>query len=89
MNSYVYSDNVLFMRTVQMTLDEDLVERVDRAARKLGTSRSAFARHALQDALHRLHLRQLEEKHRRGYAAKPVRKREFDVWEAEQAWPEP
>jgi len=72
-----------------MTLDEDLVERVDRAARQLGTSRSAFARRALQDALRRLHLRQLEEKHRRGYAAKPVRQGEFDVWEAEQAWPEP
>jgi metal-responsive CopG/Arc/MetJ family transcriptional regulator len=26
------------MKTVQMTLDEDLVEAVDRVARKLGTS---------------------------------------------------
>jgi len=72
-----------------MTLDEDLVEKIDRAAKKLGTSRSAFARRALRDALRHLHLRQLEEKHRRGYAAKPVRPGEFDVWESEQAWPEP
>jgi metal-responsive CopG/Arc/MetJ family transcriptional regulator len=77
------------MRTVQMTLDEELVDEVDRAAKKLGTSRSAFARRALQEALRRLQELQLEEKHRRGYAAKPVRRGEFDAWESEQVWPEP
>jgi len=77
------------MRTVQMTLEEELIAKVDRAARKLGTTRSGFARQALREALRRLELRRLEEKHRRGYAAKPVRRGEFDVWEAEQAWPEP
>jgi metal-responsive CopG/Arc/MetJ family transcriptional regulator len=77
------------MRTVQMTLDEKLVTKVDRAARKLGTTRSGFARQALREALRRLDLRRLEEKHRRGYAAKPVRRGEFDDWESEQAWPEP
>ncbi len=77
------------MRTVQMTLDEELVAKVDRAARKLGTTRSGFARQALKDALRRLDLRRLEAKHRRGYAARPVRRGEFDVWESEQVWPEP
>jgi len=77
------------MRTVQMTLEESLVAKVDRAARRLGTTRSGFARQALREALRRLELRALEEKHRRGYAAKPVRRGEFDVWESEQAWPEP
>jgi len=32
------------VRTVQMTLDADLVSAVDKAARRLGTTRSAFAR---------------------------------------------
>ncbi|MBI1816545.1 MAG: ribbon-helix-helix protein, CopG family [Deltaproteobacteria bacterium] len=77
------------MRTVQMTLEDDLVAKVDRAARKLGTTRSGFARRAFRDALRRLDLRRLEEKHRRGYSAKPVRRGEFDAWESEQAWPEP
>lgn len=89
LNSYEYGDTFAAMRTVQMTLDEQLVEAVDRAAKTLGTSRSAFTRRALQDALRRLHQLQLEEKHRRGYARRPVRSGEFDVWEAEQAWPEP
>ena len=89
MNSYDHSDNFAPMRTVQMTLDEKLVDEVDRAAKKLGTSRSAFARRALQDALRRLQQLQLEAKHRRGYAAKPAQTGEFDVWESEQVWPDP
>ena len=77
------------MKTVQMTLDEDLVASVDRVARRLGKSRSAFTREALREALARLRARSLEEKHRAGYAGKPVRRGEFSPWEAEQVWPEP
>ena len=74
------------MRTVQMTLDPELVEAVDAAARRLGTTRSAFARRALREALERLRVRSLEGKHRAGYAKTPTRKGEFDVWESEQVW---
>jgi metal-responsive CopG/Arc/MetJ family transcriptional regulator len=77
------------MKTVQMTLDEKLVETVDRAARKLGKSRSAFTREALREALDRARLRALEERHRAAYARKPVRRGEFGLWGAEQVWPEP
>ena len=38
------------MKAVQMTLEEDLVAAVDRLARRLKTTRSAFARDALRDA---------------------------------------
>jgi metal-responsive CopG/Arc/MetJ family transcriptional regulator len=72
-----------------MTLEDDLVKAVDSAARRLGTSRSAFARKALREALARERERVLEERHRAGYARKPVRRREFGIWEAEQVWPEP
>ena len=76
------------MRTVQMTLDEELMASVDEAAKKLKTTRSGFTRKALREALDRLTMSELEEKHRRGYEREPVRKGEFDVWEEEQAWPE-
>jgi metal-responsive CopG/Arc/MetJ family transcriptional regulator len=76
------------MRTVQMTLDERLVARVDRAARKLGTTRSGFTRKALQDALSRLATLEKERQHRRGYEARPVRPGEFDDWDSEQVWPD-
>jgi metal-responsive CopG/Arc/MetJ family transcriptional regulator len=74
------------MRTVQMTLQDDLVKRVDRVARKLGTTRSAFTRRALREALERLRITSLEEKQRTGYERKPVGPGEFDRWESEQAW---
>jgi metal-responsive CopG/Arc/MetJ family transcriptional regulator len=77
------------MKTVQMTLDEELVDAVDRTARKLGKSRSAFTRDALRDALARVRIRALEQKHREGYARKPVRRGEFSAWEVEQVWTEP
>jgi metal-responsive CopG/Arc/MetJ family transcriptional regulator len=76
------------MRTVQMTMDEKLLASVDEAARKLKTSRSAFTRQALRDALDRLASRRLEQKHRRGYRRRPVAKGEFDVWHEEQEWPQ-
>ena len=71
-----------------MTLDEDLVREVDRAARRLGTTRSAFTRQALRDALRRERLSELEARHRDGYARKPVSPRELAVWEGEQLWPD-
>ena len=74
------------MKTVQMTLDEHLVKAVDSAAKKLGTTRSAFTGEALRSALKEVHVRQLESKHREGYKRKPVKRGEFNGWESEQAW---
>jgi len=74
------------MKTVQMTLDEDLVMAVDKAAKRIGTTRSAFAREALRSALTRISVKELERRHREGYARKPVKKGEFDIWKDEQVW---
>lgn len=74
------------MRTVQMTLDDDLVKTVDRVSMQLHTSRSAFTRKALREALSRYKLEQQERKHRQGYERHPVTAEEFSAWETEQAW---
>jgi len=74
------------MKTVQMTLDDDLVKAVDRVSKQLRTNRSAFTRKALREALARYRLEQLERKHRQGYERHPVDTDEFSVWETEQAW---
>lgn len=74
------------MKTVQMTLDETLIADVDRAAKKLGTSRSAFTRDALRSALEDLRVRDLERRHRAGYERHPVQPGEFSDWEDEQVW---
>ncbi len=73
------------MKTIQMTIDENLVEAVDRVARQLHTSRSAFTRKALREALARYNDAQLEREHRKGYEQHPVAADDFSVWETEQA----
>jgi metal-responsive CopG/Arc/MetJ family transcriptional regulator len=69
-----------------MTLDEDLVQTVDRVARDLHTTRSAFAREALRQAIARSRIQKLEAKHRQGYLRKPASADEFALWEEEQQW---
>ena len=76
------------MKTVQVTLDETLVSAVDKAARKLKISRSAFTREALRTALKRIRDEGEEQRHRAGYVRKPIKKGEFDIWEDEQVWGE-
>jgi len=74
------------MRVVQMTLDEELIELVDKIVKELKTTRSSFTRKALRDAIERLKIERLEDKHRKGYKLHPMSKYEFSVWEREQDW---
>ncbi len=74
------------MRTIQMTLDDDLVCNVDSVVKTLHTTRSAFTRDALRQAIKNMQSKNLEEKHRMGYAKNPVASGEFDIWESEQNW---
>ena len=73
------------MRTIQMTIDESLLEEVDEVTQDLKTTRSAFIRSALQLALQQHDMSKLERQHAEGYAKHPVTPGEFDVWESEQA----
>jgi metal-responsive CopG/Arc/MetJ family transcriptional regulator len=74
------------MRTIQMTLDDDLVVAVDNIVKKLKTSRSAFTRNALKDAIRQVNMNMLEKKHKNGYERYPVGKTEFSIWESELEW---
>jgi predicted transcriptional regulator len=73
-------------KTIQMTLDESLLARVDEMVETLDTTRSAFIRRALEEELRRQHILELERRDREGYAKDPEQPGEFDVWHAEQAW---
>jgi metal-responsive CopG/Arc/MetJ family transcriptional regulator len=66
------------MRRVSIVLDEQLVERLDEAARSLRTTRSAITRDALEHALARLATTERERRHRRGYQVCPIEPGEFD-----------
>ena len=74
------------MRTVQMTLDDDLVRDVDEIVKQQKTSRSEFTRKALRYALKQFRDEQLEKAHEIGYEKKPVALDEFSIWEDEQEW---
>ncbi len=52
-------------------------------AERLGTTRSAFARQALRQALETIHVKTIEQQHREGYARQPVKQDEFSVVESE------
>ena len=60
------------MKTIQMTIDETLLEDVDRAVDEIGTNRSLFIRNALQSALRRHAVEKLEARHAAGYAKLPA-----------------
>ena len=74
------------MKTIQMTIDEPLLAEVDQVIQALNTNRSAFVREALELALRRHAIDDMERKHAEGYGRCPVEPGEFDVWEDEQAW---
>ncbi len=76
------------MRTIQMTLDDTLVEDVDRVVKRLKTTRSAFTRKALKEAIRQVDITMLEKRHKKGYENFPVGTAEFSVWESEQEWGE-
>lgn len=52
-----------------MTLDEKLVRSVDRVVKKTHTTRSAFTRDALRDALAKYNIARLEWQHQQPYTS--------------------
>lgn len=59
------------MKAIQIMVDEKLLTRVDRAARRRHVSRSAFIRRSVEAALSSEHLRALVEADRKAYEARP------------------
>ena len=69
-----------------MTMDAELLQRVDQCVKRLGTTRSAFARKALQAALRSHDETELEVRHRAGYLRVPPAPQEFAIPEQDHAW---
>ncbi len=72
------------MKTVQLTLDEPLLEAIDRVAEAHRETRSAFVRTALQAELKRRQNAMREEAHRKSYLEQSV---DEDAWQPKKrAW---
>ncbi|MEK7269757.1 MAG: ribbon-helix-helix domain-containing protein [Planctomycetota bacterium] len=76
------------MRTIQMTLDDDLVTAIDELAGRLGATRSALTRQALRDVLRKHEVEAMERRERAGYARVPESPSELAFPPGEQAWGE-
>jgi metal-responsive CopG/Arc/MetJ family transcriptional regulator len=74
------------LKTIQITLPDDLLAKIDRTVAELDTSRSGFARQAFEDALFRLWVEKTERQHAEAYARQPEDPDEMALWESVQDW---
>ncbi len=76
------------MPTIQVVMDEELLQAADEAARRQRMNRSALIREALRRHLVRLEGLELERRDRAGYEARSDKAGEARRWEAVTEWPE-
>ena len=76
------------MRTVQMRLEDELIDAVDAAARQAKTTRTGFARAALRAALDRTRVAELVRQDQAAYRRQPIEPGELDASDDDQSWPE-
>ncbi len=69
------------MKTIQVAIDEALLDEIDSTTRALNISRETFIHAALQRSLREKALVALEQRHARGYASVPLQADELDGWE--------
>jgi metal-responsive CopG/Arc/MetJ family transcriptional regulator len=75
------------MKTVQVVLDEDLLQATDEALLRTKQNRSEFVRDALREHLRRLQILRREARDRDGYTRTPPNGSDSDIWEKEAVWP--
>lgn len=74
------------MKNVQITIDEDTLDRVDRIGKPLGLNRSEIVRRALRDWLHRHAVESFEKEWIRALQERPDEAGRAEDWSGIQAW---
>ncbi len=74
------------MQTIELTIDDALLAKLDRITKKLSLTRAAFIQQSLEAALHQQEVLAQENRHAEGYARNPVQPGEFDEWEDVRVW---
>lgn len=77
------------MKTIQVEIEDSVLEEVEQATQALEMTREAFVRTALERALRQREVIALERRHARGYEERPQTDEEVGEWEGEQVWGEP
>jgi predicted transcriptional regulator len=65
------------MKTIQITIEDGLLDKVDRTTQRLHMSRSAAIREALAQWLHERHMEELDRLDEEGYRRQPIQPEEF------------
>ncbi|MCK6563499.1 MAG: ribbon-helix-helix protein, CopG family [Dehalococcoidia bacterium] len=76
------------MKTIQINIDEELLERLDRRLCGKAKARSAFVRAAIERELRRAEVAELEKQWRDGYLRMPAKPGEFDYTPDDSFWEE-
>lgn len=76
------------MKAIQITLDEDLLARLDADEEVRRVGRSAVLRRAAAEYLRKRRKRAIADQYARAYAGNPGLGLEYSGWEEEGGWPE-
>ena len=76
------------MTTIQVVLDDDLLDLTDQLAKKRHINRSALIREALRAHLKKLRYQDLESQEREAYRRQPDEMAEVTLWERVAEWPD-
>lgn len=79
---------ILYMKAIQVTLDEDLLKRLDQDEEVKRDGRSAVLRRAADQYLRQRRTRAISADYRRAYGGGVGLGEEFKGWPTEGVWPE-
>jgi metal-responsive CopG/Arc/MetJ family transcriptional regulator len=75
------------MKTIQITMDENLLARLDADNETKRHGRSAVLRRAVAEYLKRRRRAEIAQAYKRAYAKSPGLGEEFEGWEDQGQWP--
>ena len=75
------------MKAIQITFDEDLLERLDATEEARRHGRSAVMRRAVEEYLRRRSRFSIADRYRRAYGGNRALADEFEGWQDEGEWP--
>jgi metal-responsive CopG/Arc/MetJ family transcriptional regulator len=75
------------MKTIQITIDPELLHKIDHDEESIKKGRSAFLRQAVRYYLEQKRLKSISEKYRSGYSQALEKDDDLTIWEDEQVWP--
>jgi metal-responsive CopG/Arc/MetJ family transcriptional regulator len=75
------------MKTIQITIDPELLHLIDNDEESMEKGRSAFLRQAVRYYLEQKRLKSISEKYRSGYSKVLEKDDDLTIWEDEQVWP--